>query len=146
MSQLDAQQDIEDTSTELSSGLLTVNFTRPIVSTDAQDTNLNACRYLVWTYGGIVDSFASPEFTIANLPKAFGTFDDQICLQSCAGMELQPSSVSCYNDTHIIISCSVTFSQFKLHVCPREYWDYITINYCNYVTINYSIIAFSCCQ
>ena len=122
MSQLDVQQDIEDTSTELSNGLLTVNFTRPIVSTDnVQDIDLDACRYLVWTYGGIVDSFVSPNFTFANLPKAFGTFDGQICLQSCAGMELQPSSISCYNDTHIYISCSVTFSQFKLHVCPREY-------------------------
>lgn len=102
MSQLDAQQDIEDTSTELSNGLLTVNFTRPIVSTDNdQDIDLDACRYLVWTYGGIVDSFVSPNFTIANLPKAFGTFDGQICLQSCEGMELQPRFVSCYNDTHI---------------------------------------------
>uniref|UniRef100_A0A1X7VNC9 DOMON domain-containing protein n=1 Tax=Amphimedon queenslandica TaxID=400682 RepID=A0A1X7VNC9_AMPQE len=83
MSLYDKQQDIEDTSTLLTDDdLLMVNFTRPIISTDeAQDTNLNACKYLIWAYGGTVESFKYPKFTFQNLPQAFGTFNGQICLQ-----------------------------------------------------------------
>ncbi|XP_019856306.1 PREDICTED: uncharacterized protein LOC109584856 [Amphimedon queenslandica] len=92
MSLYDKQQDIEDTSTLLTDDdLLMVNFTRPIISTDeAQDTNLNACKYLIWAYGGTVESFKYPKFTFQNLPRAFGTFNGQICLQYC-GVSPSPS-------------------------------------------------------
>ena len=114
MSFYDKQQDIDDTSTLLTDDdLLRVNFTRPIISTDeAQDTNLNACKYLIWAYGGTVESFEYPKFTLQNLPRAFGTFNGQICLQYCGGILCQ-FNANFYNFISITISQCFYYNEFQ---------------------------------
>ena len=82
---LDTKQNLESISTLLSAGFLTVNFTRPIVSPDnTQDLDLNVCRYVIYIYGGTVNSFTSPNSF--GIPTGFGIFPIQLCLQNCQGM------------------------------------------------------------
>ena len=84
---LDTIQNLESNSTSLSAGFLTLNFTRPIISPDkTQDLDLNVCRYVIYIYGGAVDSFTMPTFTVSNAPTGFGIFPNQLCLQNCQGM------------------------------------------------------------
>ena len=87
----DANQDIMNASTSLSNGLLTVNFTCPIIiiiiwqNATAEDVSLDGCRFIGFAYGGIVESFVSP-VNISG-PTSIGLFDQQICLQTCQFFE-----------------------------------------------------------
>ena len=84
---LDTNQNLESNSTSISGSFLTLNFTRPIISPDkTQDLDLNVCRYVIYIYGGTVDSFTMPTFTLSNAPTGFGIF--QLCLQNCQGMSM----------------------------------------------------------
>ena len=82
---LDTIQNLESNSTSLSGNFLTLNFTRPIISPDkTQDLDLNVCQYVIYIYGGTVDSFTSPNSF--GIPPGFGIFPNQLCLQNCQGM------------------------------------------------------------
>ena len=82
----DPQQDLTQTSTSLSNGILTASFTRPIVSSDkTHDVDLDVCRFVGWIYGGNVSNFTSP-FTIASMSPHVGLFNMKICLpDNCQG-------------------------------------------------------------
>ena len=82
----DANQDVMNASASLSNGLLTVNFTRPIIiiiwqNATAEDVSFDGCRFIGFAYGGIAESFVSP-VNISG-PMSIGLFDRQICLQTC---------------------------------------------------------------
>ena len=81
---IDAQQNITQTSTSLSNGILTVSFTRPIISRDkSHDLDLNVCRNVWWAYDGNVTNFSPLEI---NSPAKLGYFNVQICLpNNCQG-------------------------------------------------------------
>ena len=75
----DTQQDLTQTSTSLSNGILTASFNRPIVSSDTnQDVDLDVCRFVFFTHDGNVSNFTSP-FTAESL-GIIGVFDNLICL------------------------------------------------------------------
>ena len=97
-------------SASLSNGLLTVNFTRPIIiiiwqNATAEDVSLDGCRFIGFAYGGIAESFVSP-VNISG-PTSIGLFDRQICLQTC-----QFSEGKKY---HINLFSLIIFHQFRLH-------------------------------
>ena len=107
----DANQDIMNASASLSNGLLTVNFTRPIIiiiiwqNATTEDVSLDDCRFIGFAYGGIAESFVSP-VNISG-PMSIGLFDRQICLQTC-----QFSEGKKY---HINLFSLIIFHQFRLH-------------------------------
>ena len=82
----DSQQDLTQTSTSLSNGILTASFTRPIVSSDKDlDVDLDVCRFIGFAYGGNVTNFTSP-FIHGSRPTHIGVFNIQICLpDNCPG-------------------------------------------------------------
>ena len=84
---IDTQQNIEQTSTSLSNGILTASFTRPIISSDkSRDLDLDVCRNVWWGYGGNVTNFS---------PITFGHFNVQICLpKNCQG--------KCIKNVHVL--------------------------------------------
>ena len=106
----DASQDIMNASASLSNGLLTVNFTRPIIiiiwqNATTEDVSLDGCRFIGFAYGGIAESFVSP-VNISG-PTSIGLFDWQIFLQTC-----QFSEGKKY---HINLFSLIIFHQFRLH-------------------------------
>ena len=108
----DANQDIMNASASLSNGLLTVNFTRPIIiiiiwqNATAEDVSLDDCRFIGFAYGGIAESFVLP-VSISGPILSIGLFDWQICLQMC-----QFSEGKKY---HINLFSLIIFHQFRLH-------------------------------
>ena len=82
---MDTEQNLENTSALLSGDLLTVNFTRPIISPDkTQDLDLNVCQYVIYVFNGaVVGSFSSPSGFNITFSIGFGVF--QLCLQYCQG-------------------------------------------------------------
>ncbi|XP_019856307.1 PREDICTED: uncharacterized protein LOC109584857 [Amphimedon queenslandica] len=84
---LDTEQDLQNTSALLSDGSLTVNFTRPIISPDNynQDLDLNVCQYVIYVFNGaVMGSFSSPNPTfLPPPPTGFGILPMQLCLQYC---------------------------------------------------------------
>ena len=107
----DTQQDLTQTSTTLSNGILTASFTRSIVSSDkTHDHDLNVCRHILWGYGGNVSNFTSP-FTFGSNLSYFGIFDTQICLPDvcqCSGNLSNSSFVLSWSadDTNVMFTMS----------------------------------------
>ena len=95
---IDTQQNITQTSTSLSNGILTASFTRAIISSDkSHDLDLNVYRNVWWAYSGIVNDL-SP-FQVSS-PVNFGYFNIQICINNC--QDISVLNMSMYynnNDT-----------------------------------------------
>ena len=58
--QPDPSQDISAAMATLENGVTTVNFTRPCNSSESADISLGQCPFLLYAYGGTVDSDGGP--------------------------------------------------------------------------------------
>ena len=58
-----------------------MSFVRNIISDDSDDTSINKCVYILFSWGGAVTNFTSPaQFSQHTMRDVFTT---QICLDQC---------------------------------------------------------------
>ncbi|XP_019863405.1 PREDICTED: uncharacterized protein LOC109592386 [Amphimedon queenslandica] len=109
--QLDAEQNLQNTSASLSDDFLTVNFTRPIISPDKnQDLDLNTCKYVIYLFNGTGAVSSIPSLD----SLGFGMFPMQLCLQYCEDVPspstTTPSSTGAVTISTTSVQSSPSFS------------------------------------
>ena len=80
---IDASQDISNISASIQDGVTTINFVRPLASTDSDDLSLDVCRFFLYAYSGSV-IYGNPNVISYHGFTNRGATSEMICLPSPA--------------------------------------------------------------
>ena len=108
---IDARQDISNVSASVLDGITTINFVRPLASTDSDDLSLDVCHFFLYAYSGSV-TYGNPNVIGYHGFTNRGATSMMICLPSpsecpAPGKVLFEFSACIYSRMFDMISMSI---------------------------------------